>query len=58
LISLAGSYRLNPLFKVFSLQGKDASKLAGNWLQLLMALFTKQYLALIVNTEQVKQYIP
>jgi hypothetical protein len=29
---------------VFSLQGKDANKLAGNWLQLLMALFTKEYL--------------
>jgi len=29
---------------VFILQGKDASKLAGNWLQLLMALFTKEYL--------------
>jgi len=25
---------------VFSLQGKDASKLAGNWFQLLMVLFT------------------
>jgi hypothetical protein len=30
---------------VFSLQGKDASELAGNWFQLLMFLFTKKYLA-------------
>ena len=29
---------------MFSLQGKDATKLAGNWFQLLMALFTKVYL--------------
>jgi len=29
---------------VFSLQGKDASKLADNWFQLLVALFTKEYL--------------
>jgi len=29
---------------MFSLQGKDASKLAGNWFQLLMVLFTKKYL--------------
>jgi hypothetical protein len=26
------------------LQGKEASKLAGNWFQLLMVLFTKEYL--------------
>jgi len=31
---------------VFSLQGKEASKPAGNWFQLLMILrvFTKEYL--------------
>jgi len=29
---------------VFSLQGKEASKPAGNWFQLLMVLFTKEYL--------------
>jgi len=29
---------------VFNLQGKDAGKLAGNWFQLLMVLFTKEYL--------------
>jgi len=29
---------------VLSLQGKDASNLAGNWFQLLMVLFTKEYL--------------
>jgi len=42
---------------MFSLQGKDASKIAANWFHLLMVLFTKDYLALIVNTEQLKQYI-
>jgi hypothetical protein len=39
--SLACNYILNPLF---SLQGRDASKPAGNWFQLLMVLFTKEYL--------------
>jgi hypothetical protein len=29
---------------VFILQGKDASKPAGNWFQLLMVLFTEEYL--------------
>ena len=29
---------------LFSLQEEDASKPAGNWFQLLMALFTKEYL--------------
>jgi len=29
---------------VFSLHGKDASKPAGNWFQLLMVLFMKRYL--------------
>jgi len=28
---------------VFSLQGKEASKLAGNWFPLLMVLFKKEY---------------
>jgi hypothetical protein len=28
---------------MISLQGKDASKLAGNWFQILMVLFTKEY---------------
>jgi hypothetical protein len=28
---------------VFSLQGKDASKPEGNWLQLLMVVFKKEY---------------
>jgi hypothetical protein len=35
---------LTLILKVFSLQGKDASKPAGNWFQLLMVLFTKEYL--------------
>jgi len=43
--SLACNYILNPLSKsVFSLQGKDASKPAGNRFQLLTVLFTKEYL--------------
>jgi hypothetical protein len=29
---------------VFSLKEKDDNKLAGNWFQLLMVLFTKEYL--------------
>jgi len=29
---------------VFSLEGKGASKPAGNWFRLLMVLFTKEYL--------------
>jgi len=28
---------------MFSLQGKDANKIAGNWFQLLMVLFMKEY---------------
>ena len=35
---------LTLFLNVFSLQGKGASKLAGNWFQLLMVLFTKEYL--------------
>jgi hypothetical protein len=42
--SVACNYILNPLLKVFNLQGKDASKPAGNWFQLLMAPFTKECL--------------
>ena len=33
---------------VFSLQGKDATKLAGNWFQLLMVLFMKENLPTLV----------
>jgi hypothetical protein len=29
---------------VFSLQGKVASRFAGNWFQFLMVLFTNEYL--------------
>jgi hypothetical protein len=43
-ILLLGTTFLPLFLKVFSLQGKDASKLAGNWFQLLMGLFTKEYL--------------
>ena len=35
---------LTLFLNVFSFQGKDASKLAGNWFQLLMVLFMKEYL--------------
>ena len=42
--SFACNYILNPLSKEFSLRGKDASKLTGNWFQLIMILFTKEYL--------------
>jgi len=35
---------LTLFLSLFSLQGKDASKLAGNWFQLLMVQFTKEYL--------------
>ena len=42
--SLACNYILTLFLKVFSLQGKDAIRLAGNWLQFVMVLFTKEYL--------------
>jgi hypothetical protein len=35
---------LTLFLNVFSLRGKDASQPAGNWSQLLMVLFTKEYL--------------
>jgi hypothetical protein len=34
---------LTPFQKVSSLQGKEASKPAANWFQLLMLLFTDEY---------------
>jgi hypothetical protein len=39
---------------VFNLQAKDASKLAGNWFQLLMVLFMKEYLPTYYLGLQVK----
>jgi len=39
---------LTLFLNVFSLQGKDASKLAGNWFQRLMVLFTKEDLPIHV----------
>jgi hypothetical protein len=42
--SLACNYIPNPLLTVFSLQGKDDSKLADNWFRVLMVLFMKEYL--------------
>jgi hypothetical protein len=42
--SLACNYILNPISKRVYFRGKDASKPAGNWFQLLMVLFTKEYL--------------
>jgi len=38
--SFALSTFVTLFLNVFSLQGKDASKLAGNWFQLLMVLPT------------------
>ena len=35
---------LTLFLKVFSIQGKDASKPAGNWFQLSVVLFMKEYL--------------
>jgi len=32
------------IYRTTQLQGKDASKPAGNWFQLLMVLFMKEYL--------------
>jgi len=49
---------LTVFLNVLSLQRKDASKAAGNCFQLLMVLFTKEYLAQILNSEQLKHYIP
>jgi hypothetical protein len=40
---------LTLFLNVFSLQGKEASKLAGNWFQLLMVLFMKEYLPTCVD---------
>ena len=34
---------------MFSLQGKDASKLAGNWFHLSMVVFKKEYLPTSVH---------
>ena len=39
---------LTLFLNVFSLQEKDVSKPAGNWFQVLMALFTKEYLQIYV----------
>jgi hypothetical protein len=41
--SLACNYILTPLSKCVILQGKDASKPAGNWFRLLIVRFTKEY---------------
>jgi len=35
---------LTLFLNAFSLQGKDASKLAGDWFQVLLVLFMKDYL--------------
>ena len=37
---------------MLGLQGKDASKPAGNWLQLLMVLFTKEYLSTTFDVDK------
>ena len=44
LIPLLVTTFLTLFLSVFSLEGKDASKPAGNWSQILIVLFTKEYL--------------
>jgi hypothetical protein len=39
---------LTLFLKVFNLQGKVASKSAGNWFQFMMVLFTNEYLPMSV----------
>jgi len=48
---------LTLFLNVFSLQGKDTSKLAGNWFHLLMALFTKEYLPTSVMLTLVESHL-
>ena len=43
---------LTLFLKVLNLQGKDASRLAGNWFQLVMVLFTKEYYIYSCRTQQ------
>jgi hypothetical protein len=43
---------------VFSFQEKDASKLAGNWFQVLMVLFTKEYLPTFTNVYDTVNVVP
>jgi hypothetical protein len=38
---------LTLFLKVFNLQGKDASKSAGNWFQFMMVLFTNEYFRIL-----------
>jgi hypothetical protein len=45
LIHLFVTTFLTLFVKVFNLQGKDASKSAGNWFQFVMVLFTNEYYA-------------
>jgi hypothetical protein len=42
---------LTPFLKVLNLQGKVASTLGGNWFQLFMVLFTKEYLPTSVQVQ-------
>jgi hypothetical protein len=44
LIHLFVTTFLTLFLKVFNLQGKDASKSAGNWFQFMMVPFTNEYL--------------
>jgi hypothetical protein len=44
LIHLLVTTFLTLFLKVFNLQGKDASKSAGNWFKVMMVLFKNEYL--------------
>jgi hypothetical protein len=48
LIHLFVTAFLTLCLKMFNLQGKDASKSAGNWFQFMMVLFTNEYLPMSV----------
>ena len=60
-IPLLVTTSLTLFLNLFSWHGKDASKLAGNWFQLLMVLFTKEYLPtseeyLLISEEYLPKY--
>jgi hypothetical protein len=54
LIHLFVTTFLTLFLKVFNLQGKEASKSAGNWFQFMMVLFTNEYLP--VSAREVRNH--
>jgi hypothetical protein len=56
LIHLFVTTFLTPFLKVFNLQGKDASKSAGNWFQFIMVLFTNEYLPICSPNKKIIKY--